>query len=183
MNNINLRLCWYFFVFILVASTIFYWTNINSNSWMESIDNQKIDNQESGNSIIVATQNTEEKKDNIENIELINTLTPEEEKTLKVKTSFNTSCTQITSNEKIKELLNDWIIILDNNIKTKIISYIDNEIVLTELENILLEKIWEIDWTESWEQRLYLNYMFLILNDIKRWNNTDCTDIFTQYYK
>lgn len=179
MKNVNLRLCWYFFVFILIVGSILYWINVKQNTSNTSINIKEASIEQ----LSKTTKENKEKTSKNDDIKQDPILTPEEEKILKIKTNFNTSCTQITSNEKIKELLNDWKIILDENIKMKIYSYIDNNINLNELENIILEQIWEIDWSESWEQRLYLNYIFLVLNDIRRWNSTDCTKIFTQYYK
>jgi hypothetical protein len=183
MKNVNIRLFWYFLSFILIVGTIIYWIKINnnlsSNSKLEQkINIEKLNNSNNDEEILNVIKNDQEVK-----IIPDTTLTSEETELLKIKTNFNTFCTQITSNEKIKELLVEWQIILDDSIKSKIIAYINNEINLTDLENILLETIWETDWTELLEQRLYLNYIFLVLNDIKRWNITECSKVFTQYYK
>lgn len=168
----NKNVLWLVFILFIIIWIIFTWIFL-----IKSDKDSIIQNITNTDKIII-------KKPDIPKKDIkININEPLLTKKEKIKSNFNNFCSDITSIEKIKNILKNDSIIIDLEIKKSLISYINNEISLSDIENILLEKIGNADNENMKEQRLYLNYFFLVFNDIKRWNTTNCDKIFTQYYK
>lgn len=99
------------------------------------------------------------------------------------KIDFNKTCNQITSKEGLLDFIQNEEIILTEELKLLIKDYVENKINKSELENKLLEVIWNTDDKDAWRTRLQLNFLFLKINDLERWNTTNCDEIFDQYNK
>lgn len=99
------------------------------------------------------------------------------------KIKFNDKCNKIKNKENLLDFIEDEEIVISDKVKTIITEYIDNKINKSTLENKLLEIIWDTDQEESIQERLYLNSLFLIINNLDRWNPIKCEDMFNQYNK
>lgn len=160
MNKNKKIYLWIILIWVWLLFIIFIYCN-----WLSCIINNNRDN------TVQEVSNKNQEKKIIEPI----IITP--------KMEFNASCNKITSKEYLLDFIQNEGVVLDDETKLIITDYVNNQINKSDLENKLLELIWNTDDENAKKTRLHLNFLFLKINDIERWNITNCDAIFDQYNK
>lgn len=165
----------YLKVFLLGSILLFIWILIflNKCSYISCNIQENIIEEE------ITTEVVNQQEKNIENnneVQKPTTITPE--------IKFENICSNISNLWDLMVMVEEWKINIDTAAYNLLKKYFNKEITKPQLENELLMKIWEIDEEESIEQRLHLNFIFLKVNELEKWNlENNCNEIFNQYNK